>query len=132
MDTKTRICSVCGKNYKYCPKCREFESLPTWMFAFCSENCKSIYNTTSNYEDGIISADDAKKSLEKLDLSKSNNYGESYKLTLKKIDKNVTKRQSVNKTYVVAKESKIENAEANKQDENKYFKKTKVGNKDVE
>ena len=131
MDTKTRICSVCGNSYKYCPKCKEYESLPTWMFAFCSENCKNIYNVTSNYEDGLISADDVKKILKKLDLSKSNNFGESYRLTLKKIEKDITKKPA-NKTCDNTKESKTEDTEANKKNKNEYFKETKTGNKDVE
>ena len=58
MSAKIRICSVCRKEYEYCPKCREYEHLPVWMLAFCSENCKSIFNATSDYEDGKISANE--------------------------------------------------------------------------
>ena len=54
MDAKMRTCVVCGKQYEYCNKCRKYENLPLWMFTFCSERCKSIYNITSNYEDKRI------------------------------------------------------------------------------
>lgn len=90
MDAKLRTCSVCRKTYKYCPKCREYESLPTWMFAFCSENCKNIYVTTSDYEDRHITADEAKKQLDKFDLSMIDNFGTSYQNTINDINKKVT------------------------------------------
>lgn len=90
MDAKLRTCSVCRKTYKYCPKCREYESLPTWMFAFCSENCKNIYITTSDYEDRHITADEAKKQLDKFDLSMIDNFGTSYQNTINDINKKVT------------------------------------------
>lgn len=90
MDAKLRTCSVCRKTYKYCPKCREYESLPTWMFAFCSENCKNIYATTSDYEDRHITADEAKKQLDKFDLSMIDNFGTSYQNTINDINKKVT------------------------------------------
>ena len=90
MDAKLRTCSVCRKTYKYCPKCREYESLPTWMFAFCSENCKNIYGVTSDYEDRHITADEAKKQLDKFDLSMIDNFGTSYQNTINDINKKVT------------------------------------------
>ena len=67
---KEKICAVCRKPYKYCPNCREDKDKPTWYFTFCSSNCKNIYDATSSYENGKFSADEAKKILDKLDLSK--------------------------------------------------------------
>lgn len=90
MDAKLRTCSVCRKSYKYCPKCREYESLPTWMFAFCSKNCKDIYDVTSEYEDKRVTADEAKKRLDKLDLSRISNFGTSYQNTINDINKKAT------------------------------------------
>lgn len=86
-----RTCCVCYKNYQFCPVCRpEDREKPTFYFAYCSENCRNIYTVTSAYEDGKISADAAKEELDKLDLSRIENFGESYKNTIAKINENTT------------------------------------------
>ena len=118
MDAKSRTCSVCRKTYKYCPKCRDYESLPTWMFVFCSENCKDIYDVTSEYEDKRVTADEAKKRLDKLDLSKIKNFGASYQNTIDNINKNITQIKVV---------KSLKKDEQPKNDvENKYLKKQKT------
>lgn len=85
MSEKTRICAVCGNQYEYCPHCNRDKDKPTWMFCFHDQNCHDIYNITSKYEDGQISANEAKESLSKLDLSKKDNFGTSYKNAISKI-----------------------------------------------
>ena len=96
MDAKMRTCVVCGKQYEYCNKCRKYENLPLWMFTFCSERCKSIYNITSNYEDKRISIDEAKEQLNKFDLSDKDSFGDSYKKAITSIinTKNQTKKST--------------------------------------
>ena len=87
MEKKTRICSVCGSSYTFCPRCNEDRDKPNWYFAFCSENCKNIYDTASKFEDGRISGEEAYKSLKELDLSRKEFFGYSYKESIKKINK---------------------------------------------
>lgn len=118
MDAKLRTCSVCRKTYKYCLKCREYEYLPTWMFAFCSENCKDIYSITSDYEDKRVTADEAKKQLDKLDLSRISNFGTSYQNTINDINKKST---SVKIAKSIKKDEQPKNGV-----ENNYFKKAKT------
>jgi gas vesicle protein len=84
-DSKLRICATCRQKYHYCPRCRQDADKPYFYFTFCSENCKDIYNVTSSFEDGRISASEAKAQLDKLDLSKSEKFGESYKNSIAKI-----------------------------------------------
>ena len=86
MDRKTRICSCCGKSYQYCPRCADDKDKELWYFAFCSENCKNIYDVTSKYENNQVDATTAKKELDKLDLSGLKNFGESYKESIEKIN----------------------------------------------
>ena len=91
-----RTCCVCRKDQLFCPQCRpEDRNKPTWYFAYCSENCKDIYAATSDYENGNISADDAKKQLDKLDLSQIDNFGESYQKAIMKINENITQVEKV-------------------------------------
>ena len=71
---------------------------PTWYFAYCSENCKDIYNVTSAYEDGRMTDIEAKEKLSKLDLSRKNNFGESYQKSIASIMKIKTQlKKTVNK-----------------------------------
>ena len=80
-----RICCVCHKEYPFCPVCNPEDRLkPTWYFAYCSENCKNIYDATSSFENGRLSDVDAKA---KLDLSEKNSFGESYQKSITTIMK---------------------------------------------
>lgn len=100
MGNKERMCSVCKCNYKYCPSCKDDSKKPTWLFAFCSENCRNIYNITSAFEDKQLVDIEAKKKLEKLDLSRKEYFGTSYKNSIASIMKA--------KTQIVKKENKTD------------------------
>lgn len=53
-ETKTRYdktCSICGSHYKYC-NCAEYAHLPRWMDAYCSFDCKELYNIAAGYING--------------------------------------------------------------------------------
>ena len=67
-----RTCVVCGKRYRYCPRCAEFNSLPTWILAYCSEPCQQTDFLTNKYVYKHISADDAAKEIEKLGVEVQN------------------------------------------------------------
>lgn len=83
-----RMCCVCHEEYSFCPVCNPEDRLkPTWHFAYCSENCKDIYNITSSFENGRLSDIDAKAKLEKLDLSRKEYFGESYQNSIASIMK---------------------------------------------
>lgn len=86
MNNKMRTCSVCKTPYSYCPHCGEDKLKPTWYFSFCGENCKDIYDVTAKYENGQIDANGAKVKLDKLDLSKLDKFGASYKASIEKIN----------------------------------------------
>lgn len=86
MEQKLRRCCVCGTEYKYCNKCDADAKKPAWYFSFCSENCKNIYDVTSKYEDKNIDAAKASEILNKLDLSRLDNFGLSYKVSIRNIN----------------------------------------------
>lgn len=85
MERKLRYCAVCGTGYKFCPKCNEDKNKPLFHYTFCSENCKDVYSVISSYRDGELNKDDAVESLSRLDLSKIDNFGESYKIYINEI-----------------------------------------------
>lgn len=105
---KERICSVCKRTYKYCPSCKEDAKKPTWLFAFCSKNCRNIYNITSDFENKQLTDIEAKAKLEKLDLSRKEYFGESYKNSIASIMKA--------KAQVIKKENKKTEVKSVKKD----------------
>ena len=120
-----RTCCVCRKEHLFCPQCRpEDRNKPTWYFAYCSENCKDIYAATSDYENGNISADDAKKQLDKLDLSQIANFGESYQKSIMKINENITPVEKVED--VIKEDESVISDENTDISTNKYYRKSKV------
>ena len=104
-----RMCCVCHKEYSFCLFCNPEDRLkPTWHFAYCSENCKDIYNITSAFEDGRITDTEAKAKLEKLDLNEKDNFGESYQKSIASIMKA--------KAQVIKKENKKTEVKSVKKD----------------
>lgn len=104
-----RTCCVCHEEYSFCPVCNSEDRLkPTWHFAYCSENCKDIYNITSSFEDGRMTDIEAKAKLEKLDLSRKEYFGESYKNSIASIMKA--------KAQVIKKENKKTEVKSVKKD----------------
>ena len=103
-----RMCCVCHKEYSFCLCNPEDRLKPAWHFAYCSENCKDIYNITSAFEDGRITDIDAKAKLEKLDLNEKDNFGESYQKSIASIMKA--------KAQVIKKENKKTEVKSVKKD----------------
>ena len=103
-----RMCCVCHKEYPFCLCNPEDRLKPTWHFAYCSENCKDIYNVTSAFEDGRMTDIEAKEKLEKLDLSRKEYFGESYKNSIASIMKA--------KAQVIKKENKKTEVKSVKKD----------------
>ena len=103
-----RMCCVCHKEYPFCLCNPEDRLKPTWHFAYCSENCKDIYNITSSFENGRLSDIDAKAKLEKLDLNEKDNFGESYQKSIDSIMKA--------KAQVIKKENKKTEVKSVKRD----------------
>ena len=64
-----RICTICHKEYEYCPTCSKYSHLPRWMDAYCSENCKDLYNITAGWINGWLDKDVEIARLSKMDLT---------------------------------------------------------------
>lgn len=104
-----RTCVLCKQNYSYCPVCNPEDRLkPTWYFCYCSDNCHDIDGIASAYEDGRITDIEAKAKLEKLDLSRKEYFGESYKNSIVSIMKA--------KPQVIKKENKQSEVKSDKKD----------------
>lgn len=85
MAKYTQTCLLCKQTYEYCGGCSKYKNLPTYMTTFCSENCKNIYQTMADFENGLISKDKAKISLLGMDTSRHIFYTNSFASSYKKI-----------------------------------------------
>lgn len=68
MATK-KNCIVCGKEYEFCIHCAKNGKKETWRSSFCSENCRDIFRTCSDYVGKMITIPMAQERLNKLDLN---------------------------------------------------------------
>ena len=64
-----RTCLTCGKAYEYCGSCPSSLNLPVWKNLFDTENCKTVFETVSDYAQKVITKESAKEKLSKCDLS---------------------------------------------------------------
>lgn len=69
-------CVVCGKQYKVCLSCKDQIRLKPWRSITDTIDCYKIFLAITQYNNGYISKDEAKKQLESIkfdekDLSES-------------------------------------------------------------
>lgn len=64
----TRTCAACLKKYQYCAHCGEYNPREPWRYLFCSEECREIFHACSDYNQGNLSAKDAKEILKRHDI----------------------------------------------------------------
>ena len=109
-----RDCTVCGKQYKYCPKCSQYDGMEKWHVEYCSEQCKNTYSTINKYAFKHIDKDQAKMLLEGNGISKDTIIlprwqkfiDEIFKVEEKVIEKTEPKVQAKSTTKSTAKSSK--------------------------
>jgi hypothetical protein len=83
MSKYNKTCILCGKKYKFCGDCREEMFQPTWKNTYCSENCRTIFNTVVGYAQNTITIEKAQEILGGCDLSAKDTFREDF---LKYID----------------------------------------------
>ena len=69
-----RKCSICKKNYYYCPHCGHDNPSETWRNSFCSENCRQIFKICQSYVLGEIKPAEAQKKIQELDIKGIENF----------------------------------------------------------
>lgn len=68
MRKVNKTCIACGKDYYFCNSCADNRHDPIWKMTWCSENCKDVFATVSEYKLGNLSAEDALTKLSELDV----------------------------------------------------------------
>lgn len=66
-ETKKATCSICGKKYDLCLSCRKELSARPWKEVADTESCYKLYMILLQFNNGYLSADEAKRQIEKVD-----------------------------------------------------------------
>ena len=82
-----RNCTVCGKQYKYCPRCSQYDGMEKWHIEYCSEQCKNTYSTINKYIFKHIDKDDARTLLEGNGINKDSDILPKWKVFIEEIFK---------------------------------------------
>lgn len=70
MYKSQRKCKLCptAHTYEYCTSCIKKEDIIPWKLQFDTENCRDVYKVLSEFAFGRLSANDAKRQLDKLEV----------------------------------------------------------------
>ena len=90
-------CVICGKQYKTCLSCQNEISLKPWRTITDEINCYKIFLVLSQYNNGYIKKDEAKKQLEKIRYNESE-LRESVRETIKEIMSTSETKKNTSKT----------------------------------
>lgn len=74
MAQKNRTCLSCATKYSYCPDCSGVDKLNPWKANFCSEPCKTMWETLTRFNMGRVSKSEAKDIISALDLKPIDTY----------------------------------------------------------
>lgn len=118
MAKNNHKCIVCGKEYRYCPNCSEYDKMPRWMSMFCGDNCHDIFQVACDFENGDITKEEAVNKLNMLDLSSRKIYKDSLKNSIDKIFGN-----NINDIKEKHTEPKVESVEKHNNDNFNYVNK---------
>ena len=67
-----KICTCCNKVYEYCSTCSDFDHMERWHDAYCSKNCKELYNVLAGFLNNWLTPEVEAARLSELDLSYKN------------------------------------------------------------
>ena len=76
-----RTCTVCGKEYEFCPDCREYALQPSWKNIYHDENCREIAHILTA-TGRTITVEEAKEKIAKCDLTNKDNFNEVWRKPL--------------------------------------------------
>ena len=97
-----RKCICCGEKYQYCPSCGNDRLKPTWYSSFCSETCKDLWKTLSEYSMEFINKSEAIELIDALPLKDKSKYVACVQRDLDKVfEKEIECNESVVKESIV-------------------------------
>lgn len=82
-----KYCTICGKHYEYCSTCSRFKNMERWHDAYCSSNCKELYNVLAGFLNNWLPPEVEAARLQKLDLSYKNKLPQWMQVAIKNLQK---------------------------------------------
>lgn len=64
-----RTCLCCRTQYHYCSQNCDDKNLPLWYNLFHNQNCHDIWYVLSDFENGVLSKEEAQEKIKSLDTS---------------------------------------------------------------
>ena len=122
-----RTCTVCGKEYEFCPDCREYALQPSWKNIYHDENCREIAHILTAVG-RTITAEEAKEKIAKCDLTNKDNFNEVWReplFELLGINEKVEEPKVEEKIEEPKAEEKIKKVEEEKTEEDVKTEETK-------
>lgn len=93
-----RSCICCGDKYSYCPSCGSDRFKPAWYATFCSETCKTLWETLSKYSMKFVSEKEAAETIQSLSLKDKSQYVACVQRDMEKFLIKTTKPKRTKKT----------------------------------
>lgn len=78
MSRYNRTCILCGKNYRFCNDCSDYEHIEPWHNIYCSENCRTIFETCVDFVQKHMGKDEAREKILSCDLSNIKDFKPSF------------------------------------------------------
>lgn len=104
-------CVICGKGYHACDSCDSMKSFTPWRALTDTIEHFQLFVILKNYNNKLISKEEARKDLSKINISDKDSYKESVKKVLNEIlkDNAVDNRNSKRKSNKAVVNENIEN-----------------------
>ena len=94
-------CLCCDEKYSYCPNCSGPDRFkPAWYASFCSEACKTLWETLSKYSMGFVDKNDAMTIIKELPLKDNSHYVECVQRDMAKVLVEEPKPKRIKKTEI--------------------------------
>lgn len=85
VEKNNATCSICGKGYHMCLSCKDEMKSKPWKLHTCSSEHYKIFSIVKGYSFGVYNKSEAKKRLQKVDLSDFDSLRENIKNIINEI-----------------------------------------------
>ena len=114
-------CVLCGKGYHACDSCSDVKSFTPWRTLTDTITHYAIFQTLKDYNNKLISKEEAKRLLQNTDLSDKDTYKDNVKRMLDEIFMEENVVDTPRKKTIKNKQEKLtEQTSLNSEDKNNY------------
>lgn len=102
---KNKKCLACRTSYSHCPGCSRADRLaPAWKSQFCDEDCMNLWMALTRYNMNILTKNEAKEIISKINLKPIDSYVECVRRDYDKVMAEEKKSRKIKKSAPVVEE----------------------------